>query len=135
MFQFCALFYFLSIMCLHPKTERDLSHYIERYESVELEEFDTCDYIYKVINKRESDLSVLQLNVRGVLSKKHLLIDLLGNVLPNKKPDLVLLSETWLTPFSPVFEIPGYTFFQHCRTNKRGGGVGILASNKLRCKL
>ena len=122
-------------MCLHPKIERDLSHFVERYDSVELEEFDTCDYVYNITNAKQHDLIVLQLNVRGVLSKRPLLIELLRNVINDKKPDLVLLSETWLTPFSPTLEVPGYSFYHQCRSNKRGGGVGILASSSLRCKL
>ena len=31
--------------------------------------------------------------------------------------------------------IPGYSFYHKCRLNKRGGGVGILVSQKIRCKL
>ena len=46
--------------------------------------------------------------------------------------DVVLLSETWLTPASPPVTIPGYDLVHYCRPNKRGGGVGILVSNKLR---
>ena len=39
-----------------------------------------------------------------------------------------MLSETWLTPFSPRLIIPGYELF-----HKKGGGVAILVSSKLRC--
>ena len=46
----------------------------------------------------------------------------------------MLLSETWLTPFSPELSIPGYSFLQKCRQNKKGGGVGILVSQHLKYK-
>ena len=47
----------------------------------------------------------------------------------------MLLSETWLTPFSPEFIIPGYSFVHQCRQNKKGGGVGILVCNDLKYRL
>ena len=59
----------------------------------------------------------------------------LNNAIQDKDPDLILLSETWLSPYSPIFEIPGYDFHHLDRQNKKGGGVGILSSVKLRCRL
>ena len=49
-------------------------------------------------------------------------------------PDVVLLSETWLTPTSPPVVIDGYDLVHRCRTHKRGGGVGILVSKTIRYK-
>ena len=51
----------------------------------------------------------------------------------HKHPDVLLLSETWLTPFSPKLVVPGYELFHQDRKNKRRGGVAILVSSKLRC--
>ena len=58
--------------------------------------------------------------------------DLLESSVKNRSPDIVLISETWLTPTSPELVIPGYDFVHKCRQDKKGGGVGILVSNKLR---
>ena len=46
---------------------------------------------------------------------------------------MVLISETWLTAFSPKLDIPGYDLHRQDRLHKKGGGVAILISSKLRC--
>ena len=122
-------------MCVHPIVSWDLLANTVKYESNVLDEFDNCDYVYKLNNICKDDLFVLQLNIRGITSKKSQLIDLIENSATGKCPDIILLSETWLTPFSPDLVIPGYLFYHKCRLNKRGGGVGILVSQKIRCKL
>ena len=63
------------------------------------------------------------------------MLDLINNTVQDKDPDLILLSETWLTPYSPTFKIPGYDFHHLDRQNRKGGGVGILSSINLRCNL
>ena len=75
----------------------------------------------------------MQLNVRGIGLKKSQLIDLVDNSVQNKQPDVLLISETWLTPFSPKLDIPGYDLYRQDRVHKKGGGVAILVSSKLRC--
>ena len=107
----------------------------DKYETVGLEEYDNCDYVYKLNNFNNEDFVVLQLNIKGITSKRSQLIDLIDTSIVGKIPDIVLLSETWLSPFSLDFSIPGYEFFHRCRLNKRGGGVAILVSQKIRCKL
>ena len=74
----------------------------------------------------------MQLNIRGIGSKRSQLIDLIDCSIQNRTPDLLLLSETWLTPLSPMITIPGYDFYRQDRMQKKGGGVAILISNKLR---
>ena len=122
-------------MCVHPIVSWDSIVNTIKYESSVLDEFDNCDYVYKLNNICKDDLFVLQLNIRGITSQKSQLIDLIENSATGKCPDVILLSETWLTPFSPDIVIPGYSFYHKCRLNKRGGGVGILVSQKIRCKL
>ena len=51
----------------------------------------------------------------------------------NKQPDVLLISETWFTPFSPKLDVPGYELYRQDRLHKKGGGVAILVSSKLRC--
>ena len=118
-------------MCLHPRADI-LSHDITELSQSDLESFDTCDYLYSIKDVHSDDLVVLQLNIRGLLSKTTLLTHLLNSCIEGRQPDLVLLSETWLTPYSPPVNIAGYSFVHQCRKNKKGGGVGILVSNNLR---
>ena len=124
---FCVL---LLIMCLHPRVE--LYRNDSTIDVVDLENFDTCDYIHSVKNAHLDDLIIMQLNVRGLYSKTSLLTDLLSSCVDGRLPDIVLLSETWMTPTSPPISIPGYDFVHNCRLHRRGGGVGILISTSLR---
>ena len=53
-----------------------------------------------------------------------------------KKIDVVILSETWVTPSSLTrINVPGYDFIGKQRTNKKGGGVGILINKNLKYKV
>ena len=99
----------------------------------DLENLDTCDYIHSVKYEHQDDLIVMQLNVRGLYSKISVLTNLLSSCVDGRLPDVVLLSETWLTPASPPVIIPGYDLVHSCRPHKRGGGVGILVSKNLKC--
>ena len=101
-------------------------------EVADLENFDTCDYLHSVQYGHQDDLIVMQLNIRGLHSKIPLLIDLLSSCVDGRLPDVVLLSETWLTPDSPPVIIPGYDLVHCCRPHKCGGGVRILISKNLR---
>lgn len=49
--------------------------------------------------------------------------------------DIVFFSETWFTSEHDVFVMPGYKSFYANRTEKRGGGVSMLVSNKFSCEL
>ena len=40
--------------------------------------------------------------------------------------------KTWLTPFLPKLQIPEYETYQRNRLEKKGGGVAILLSSKLK---
>ena len=120
-------------MCLHPKLDSRLSTVYDKYENVDLVEFDNCDYVEKITNVTDTDLTVMQLNIRGIGSKKTQLLDLIDKSIDCKELDIILLSETWLTPFSPTLNIPGYTLYRQDQNHKKGGGVAILVSNKLRC--
>ena len=119
-------------MCLHPKL--DLYRNDDALVVADLEKFDTCDYIYSVKHVHTDDLIIVQLNIRGLYTKTSILTDLLSSCVEGRPPDVVLLSETWLTPTSPPVLINGYELIHRCRTHKRGGGVGILVSKALRYK-
>ena len=120
-------------MCLHSVVDRMLSNCHDKYTNVSLDELDNCDYVTRITDVSQNDLIVIQLNIRGIGSKRTQLMNLIDVAVHDREPDLILLSETWLTPFSPVFSIPGYELHHLDRKNKKGGGVGILSSSKLRC--
>ena len=128
-----VLLLFTLTMCLHPVLDRKLSNLHSKYENVNLDEFDNCDYVHKITDVCQTDLVVIQLNIRGFGSKRSQLIDLIDTSVHSRNPDVLMLSETWLMPFSPKLLIPGYEIFHQDQTDKRGGDVAILVSNKLRC--
>ena len=116
-------------MCLHPKVDFNS---VCTPPQTDWEVEDRCDYIYNIDHVDNDDFVIIQSNVRGILSKQSLLNNLLESTIKNRLPDVVLISETWLTPTSPNVVIPGYNLVHKCRLDRKGGGVGILISNKLR---
>ena len=106
-----------------------------------IEEFDdNCDYIdiddRTKLSCDNKSLSLIQLNIRGLLSKSSALNILLAENIGNVRPDLVLLCETWLNPsnFAKI-DIPNYRVFGNVRSNKLGGGTGILVHKTLRSRI
>ena len=119
-----ALLLFILTMCLHHVLDRKLSELHNKYENVNLDKFDNCEYVHQITDVCQTDLVVIQLNIRGIGSKRSQLIDLIDTSVQSRHPDVLMLSETWLTLFSPRLIIPGYELF-----HKKGGGVPILVSN------
>ena len=105
--------------------------------NIDFEMDDSCDYVNvdKTLICDQNSLKCVQMNVRGIASKKTEVKHLIDNCLCNSTPDVLLLCETWLTPFSPVLNIPGYETHQCNRVGKKGGGVAILLAAKYRCKI
>ena len=84
---------------------------------------DNCDYLeqdeLKDIKIYDTDLSILQLNIRGLIGKQSELSKLI-NSSNKKKIDVVILSETWVTPSSLArVNVPGYDYIGKQRMNKR----------------
>ena len=102
----------------------------------EFEKKDSCDYINidNTLHCDQNSLTCVRMNVRGISSKKTEVKYLIDHRLYNDTPDVILLCETWLTPFSPILKIPGYETYQRNRIGKKGGGVAILLADKYRCK-
>ena len=102
------------------------------------EHFDCCDYIdydqlSGPIKKDKTSLSIMQLNVRGLLNKQDTLNRLLCKINETENLDMVLLVETWLKKSTVKrINIPGYTFMgSHRDGKKKGGGVGILIAQHI----
>ena len=131
-------------MCLQNSINEFNSY--NRLESLDHDTFmksnylrDECDYIEiddcKDIPSGVHDLTILELNVRGLVSKQHDLSVLLRNCTQMGRVDVVLLVETWVTADSEGrIWLPGYTYYGKKRLHKKGGGVGILVRDGLRFK-
>ena len=97
-----------------------------------------CEYIESFSEEMSSclghsDLSVLQLNIRGLFSKQdelHRLLNKMGGV---NKVDVVSLNETWLRKETVnKIRIKNYQIESKVRKGKKGGGVSILIRNELK---
>ena len=99
-------------------------------------ELNTCSYVEPddlpmLSNPCRNDLAVMQLNVRGLMNKQHLLKE----ILLTTKPDVVLLCETWLTTYTQnLLDIPGYKCNHKIRKDRIGGGVSVLVRANLRSR-
>ena len=78
----------------------------------------------------------MQLNIRGILSKQYKLKNLIKEIRTTEMVHAVMLVETWLNKRTAKrVKIPGYTLYCSHRNNKKGGGVGILISQTLDCRV
>ena len=82
----------------------------------------TCDYVdveqLEGLRPNKYDLSVLQLNIRGLLNKQGGLRDIMNR----SKTDVVLLCETWLSKESEsLVSIDNYKLFSIPRKSRIGG--------------
>ena len=73
-------------------------------------------------------LTVIVTNCRSLVNKKAELI----NLLDSTKADIAICTETWLNSTISDSEIcpDNYSLFRNDRTDRHGGGVAILTSNK-----
>ena len=123
-------------MCLHPKTMKTVNtDLLDRpiVHSNYCTFTDNCDYM-SVNNQlmiEDTDLAILQLNIRGLSSKIEKLKKLLDESFKNKRPDILILCETWLNKSSPHVTIPGYCKYESRRIHKKGGGVSIYVIDKI----
>ena len=116
------------------KTEMDTDYDLGFNHELE----DRCEYVETDIpqlpgNGKQPCLSVMQLNIRGLLGKQDNLTRLLKRMNKSNKIDAILLVETWLKKSTvKQINIPGYTYTgSHREGKKKGGGVGILIQNSL----
>ena len=103
---------------------------------------DNCTYLdysnesTKKVENPYNTFTVLQLNIRGILSKQDKLKNLLKDIKSTGMVHAVMLVETWLNKRTVKrVKIPGYNIHCSHRNNKKGGGVGILVSQSLDCRI
>ena len=122
-------------MCLTPRNHFEFVDKLQRVESYTTysASTDVCDYldIDEKISVCDSELAILQLNIRGLYNKVGKLKELLTDSFNGKNPDIILLCETWQSKNSPIPIIEGYQVVQKHREHRKGGGVAILISEKL----
>ena len=126
-------------MCLSKNAKEETSIILQDpldTDCFKTEFVDNCDYIDIVdtieISCTNTDLAVLQLNCRGLIGKQVELSQLLFKLLGNRKIDIVILVETWLTQESEKrLCIPGFIYYGNIRITKKGGGVGFLIREDL----
>ena len=78
-----------------------------------------------------NSLTLIQLNVRGMIGKLTSLSHLINNV-GQAKIDAMLLCETWLNQTNyPKAKVPGYKLIGNIRSGKMDGGTGLLIHSSL----
>ena len=93
------------------------------------------DMIKKDLHTKNTDLCVMQLNVRGLLNKQTQIKTLLSNNNVSLPIDVILLCETWLKPTTlELIDIPNYKSFHETRKDRIGGGISILVSDYLQSR-
>ena len=143
---FCSLniSVFPSIM-IDSKTQSCLD--ITRTNRIETLWYDNdcikCEYVnpYSLDFKsclQSNDFSIMQFNIRGLLSKEDQLNRLLNKIGSKNKVSVVALNKTWLRKENiNKVSLPGYNLEHNIRKGKKGGGVTIAIhkSLKYRCRL
>ena len=73
------------------------------------------------------NLNVVQLNIRGLVSKQAQVSELLNKLEKSLEIHALILCETWLTPINKkLIDINNYVYSGTERVNKKGGGTGFL---------
>ena len=109
------------------------------YKHLNTDLSDNCDYIdeddLREIDITQKDISIVQWNIRGILSSEVEVAKFL-NYSNRRKIDIILIVETWLTKTSEKkLHLDGYDYHGKIRKNKKGGGVGILINKNLKYKV
>ena len=125
-------------MCLKGKNSSSLPQTIDKKMCIdpEIAWNDNCTYIYYgdylSMSKPKTDLTILQLNICGMINKQTELYKLLTGENKNKV-DVALICETWIRPENQNrVNIAGYNYEGKDRTGKKGGRVGIFLNDQLK---
>ena len=107
--------------------------------SVFCETDDTCDYLdldaCMQLKDDPNSLTLIQLNVRGMIGKLTGLMHLINNSVGKAKIDALMLCKTWLNQTNyPRASIPGYKLIGYIRSGKLGGETRLLIHNSLWCR-
>ena len=122
-------------MCIIPKTKKtnNVHNFLSHVEPI-TDDGDQCIYVDELseIDTTDDLLTLIQLNIHGLLSKQDHLIDILTK---RGEIDLCLVNETWLTEYNKKqLHIRNFNYEGVNRKDKKGGGVGIISHNTLKYK-
>ena len=123
-------------MCLTPKVQLGTNELVPDLKLDNEDLVDNCDYVdwddISILNKEiKNKLKIVQLNIRGIKGKYYDLIDLINKL---NSPDIIILCETWLKSSDAHPQIAGYYYLGKNRQSRKGGGVGFLIKNNLKCR-
>ena len=99
--------------------------------------YNRCDYLdpdsnADILLNNDSDLNIVQLNIRGLIGKQGKLCKEIKGKNNSNMVHVFILNETWVTKANEhMIHIPHYKFIAKYRTNKKGGGVGLLIHDEL----
>ena len=110
----------------------DLFNILNEPSHLQTSNYYTVDQI-KDLNYEKSDLNILHINIRSLVSKKDNLCSLMKNLEnENYSIDVILVCETFMNDNNhSMCNIDGYNMECKYRKNKSQGGVAIYISEKL----
>ena len=127
-------------MCIHPNSNRLdlLGRQMDNLSFLDPTE-NKCDYVElehcSGIDINTTDLTMIQLNIRGLINKQTELLKLINSCTGKSKLDVVTFQETWLTSRNEsLVDIPGYKHYGMKCSSRLGGGVSILVNKILRSR-
>ena len=110
-------------MCIiSQKKNKNNVHSFLNDDSFTTDNMDYCNYVDELSELDTTDdlLTLIQLNIRGLLSKQDRLTELLTK---HGEIDLCLVNETWLTEHNKnLLQIKNYNYEGVNRVEKKGGG-------------
>ena len=93
---------------------------------------DTEYVLPEATSLNKNSVNIMHLNVRGLINKQDSLLRLLTMLGGQNKASIVSLNEKWLRAETiSKIDISGYNYVGKCREGRKGGGVGVLLSEKL----
>ena len=112
-------------MCLQSVQKKLTDYFMDSPSNVDLElnNNDNCLYHENDINLgyNLSDLSILQINIRGLVRKQDNLKQLISRCSHGRQLEICIVNETWLNSVSQnLVNIPGYNIITSNRENKKG---------------
>lgn len=89
--------------------------------------------LQQILNEPFSRLSCMHLNLQSGRNKRNDVECLFNDT--NTRFSVYMFTETWFECEQDVFAMPQYESYYMNRSGKRGGGVCLLISNRIRCEL
>ena len=112
-------------------------------DSLYYTENDFKDHIKSKNIQNVSNLTIISINIANLFSKLRFFKVFLNNITTSEnQPDIIVVTETHISESTNTGYskeelrkiIPGYNFYHVGRETKKGGGVGVFVSQKLKCE-